>query len=1138
MNENQSPTSRASLLIGAVRRPWIRRTALVLVTLFVLFGLFGYLALPGIIKSQAEKAAAAALHRRFTIERVDVRPYALAVSIHGVKLYEPDGQSVFASFEELQARVSASSLIHLAPIVKEVHLVGPFVHLVRTGPNRYSTDDIVAALSAGKQAPAESRSAKAGSARFSVYNIRIEGGRVEFDDRPTGSHHTVKDFKLGIPFISSLPSQEEVFVEPLLSAVINGSPLVIKSRARPFAPTREAAVDVDLDGVDLTKYLEYLPFEPRFRVPAAQLDLHLQATFQQPVDRPPAVIVSGKVTLKSLQLTTLAGDPIVALPQLAVELGKADVFGGRIEVARVAATGLDLNVVKNARGELNLALLSPPEAAGATPQAGSAQAPSAAEPPQTGAAAYISVGQIALQDAAVRFSDRDPARPMEAGVEQLDLRISEIALDPQRKQLTIGQIESDSARLRLQQGRSEAEGPSTQQQATASLGASAKPARATVPAQADASEPWAVAVQRVSIGNWAARIESRGLPHPAVTAVTAIALTVENLSTVKSAAPGRIDVKAQVNRRGSISIAGALDLAPVHTDLSLDLKGVDLLPLQPYFTGRINLLVTQADLSCRGRLLLDESPNARAEGGFKGGFQGEATLGNLATIDKLNANDFLNWKSLYFGGVNVRLAPLSLQIDQIALSDFFARVIIDPSGRINLQDIVRSGGEQRSLTSEQPENTQAEPAQTPVPATPQPAAASAASVPIAIRQVTLEAGRVRFTDNFIKPNYTANLVDLGGTVTGLSSAADSSAAVDLRGQVNDAPLNIAGSINPIKGDLAIDLKAGVHGMELAPLSPYSDKYVGYGIERGKLSFDVAYKLEHRQLTAENRLVLDQLTFGDKVESPTATTLPVQLAVALLKDRNGVIDLNLPIGGSLDDPQFSVGGVIVKVIVNLITKAITAPFALLGSLFGGGEELSFIEYAPGSADVPAAGESRLKALAKALNERPGLKLEIAAKVDPDSDREGLRRQSLDRRVRALKVKDLVAKGESATVAEVPVSPEEYPVLLGRVYEAEKLPKPRTSSGAKQSLPPAEMEKLLLASTQIGDDELTALGDRRSQAVKQWLQATGQVPEQRLFLLATKLGKGSEGADAAPASAGGTDQPSQAGAKPGRVEFSLK
>jgi len=154
--------------------------------------------------------------------------------------------------------------------------------------------------------------------------------------------------------------------------------------------------------------------------------------------------------------------------------------------------------------------------------------------------------------------------------------------------------------------------------------------------------------------------------------------------------------------------------APLRADLALDLNGVDLLALQPYFTERVNLLITQADLSTRGRLVLDQNP----DGSFKGGFRGNATLGNLATIDKLNSNDFLNWKSLSFGGVDARLEPFSLNIDQIALTDFFARVIIDPAGWINLQDIVRSGGEARSLTSEQPAQSDQAPALTPIPLPP------------------------------------------------------------------------------------------------------------------------------------------------------------------------------------------------------------------------------------------------------------------------------------------------------------------------------------------------------------------------------------------------------------------------------------
>jgi hypothetical protein len=1125
MDKNQSPISRARRLIAVIRRPWIRRTAAIVAALVVLFGLFGYLVLPGIIKSQAEKALAATLHRKLSIERVDVRPYALAVAIHGVKLYEADGQSVFFSLQEAQVRISASSLIHLAPVVKEVHLVAPFVHLARTGPNRYSTDDIVAAL-ASQPAPAGSPAkGQKTQPRFSVYNIQVDGGRVEFDDQPKRAHHTVADLKLGIPFVSSLPSQEEVFVEPLLSAVINGAPLLIKGKARPFAPTPEAVVNLDLDQIDLPRYLEYLPFEPRFKMPEAKLDLHLHASFLQPRGASASVTLAGTATLKSLQLTALDGQPIVKLPEFVVELGKADLLAGLIDIARVAVTGLDLNVVKDPHGELNLGLLAPPPATQPAGQAPAAAAPEPAarapEPAAPGPAIQVKVGQIALQGAAFRFIDQDPQRPLKASVEQLDLRIGNVALEPRDQRLAIGQIESAAARFRLQQGRSETDRAPLLEPVRAPTETAPHKPHPAAPTGPAASGSWGFSVGRIAIGNWDARIESRGLPQVAVTTVTGLGLSIDNLSSAAGSGPAKIDLKARVNRSGSISVAGAFGVAPPHADLALDLNGVDLLALQPYITAQVNVLVTQAELSSHARFALDQSP----DGTLKGGFRGDVTLGHLATIDKLNGNDFLDWKSLSFAGVNVRLSPLSVDMDQIALSDFFARVIIDPTGRINLQDIMRSSpGERRSVTAEQ----------TPGPAPVAPAAqgsaqpaASSEVVPIKVREVKLQGGRVRFTDNFIKPNYTANLLELAGSVTGLSSAADTTAAVDIHGEVNSAPLLIAGQVNPIKGDLFVDLKASVHGMELAPLSPYSGKYVGYGIERGKLSFDVAYKLEHRQLSAENRLVLDQLTFGDHIDSPTATKLPVQLAVALLKDRNGVIDVDLPIGGSLDDPQFSVGGVIVKVLVNLITKAVTAPFALLGKLFGGGEELSFIEYAPGSADVPAAGQSRLNSLAAALKERPGLKLEIGAWVDPGSDAEGLRHENLERRVRAMKVKDLVAKGESATVASVTVAPEEYPALLGRVYAAAQ----PAGSAAKEPPAPAEMEKQLLAATAIGDDELKALGDRRSQSVKTWLQASGQIEEQRLFLTATKVGGGA----GAGSPGENTGQPAT---KTSRVEFALK
>jgi hypothetical protein len=1087
-------------LSGFAGKPIVVRSVIGMLAFLLVFGLFGYFALPGIIQSQAEKILSEKLQRKASIGKVEVSPFALAVTVRDFKLMEPRGDAVFAAFDTLNVNLSAQSAWRLAPVVQEVRLTRPYLHLVRTDANHYNIDDLLALIA--KQPPSPQ------PARFSLHNIQLDGGRIQFEDRPTRTSHTVADLQIGVPFISSLPSQVKIFVQPLLSAQVDGSPLLLKGKALPFADSREAAVELNLDDLDLTRYLDYLPFRPAFKVPSARLALHIRASFLQPKGKTPQLALSGTAAVKSLRLTEPNGKPVLALPELAVTLDRTNVFGNHVDVARVALTGLEADVTRDGKGQLSLLRLLP--AAGAP---GPAAAPAS---PATAASAVptIALGELAINGAALRYRDEQSDRPLYAGVEKFDLALRKVALDPRKKSVRIGEVASGSAAFLLRH----------EKPATAAVAADPVPASAK-PSTAKTDTPYLISVDRIAIANWSARLEDRSLPKPAVTQLAPISLDMQNLSTAPAARAGMV-LKAAVNKSGQLAVNGTLGLAPLHADLALDLKAVDILPLQPYVTDRVNLLLTRASLSGKGKLQLDQG----SDGIFKGGYKGDLTLGDLATLDKLSGSDFLRWKSLYVGGIDVRLQPFALAVDQIALSDFFARVIIDPSGRINLQDVVSSQrGDHKSLT---------EPAaHAPAAAVPQvrkeaPAVASAKTAvkavetpAIKIRKLTLQGGKVRFTDNFIKPNYSANLMDLGGVVQGLSSDAASSASVDLRGQVNSAPLSVAGRINPLKGDLSLDLQAKVRDMELAPLSPYSGRYVGYGIEKGKISFEIGYQIEQRKLTAQNRLILDQLTFGDKIDNPGATSLPVHLAVALLRDRNGVIDINLPIAGSLDDPQFSMGGIIVKVVVNLITKAVTAPFSLLGSLFGGGEELSWLAFDPGRAAIPPAGEATLKSLAKALVERPALKLEITGRTGTEAERDGLKRASIERKVRALKSRELVERGESAPAGRVVVSPAEYPALLAKVYKDETFPKPRNLIGLQKGLPVEEMEKLMIANTPVSDDDLAALGNQRALAVKDWLVKNGQVPGERIFIVGTR-----------PAAADAREGSEKSSAS--RVDFSLR
>jgi len=307
------------------------------------------------------------------------------------------------------------------------------------------------------------------------------------------------------------------------------------------------------------------------------------------------------------------------------------------------------------------------------------------------------------------------------------------------------------------------------------------------------------------------------------------------------------------------------------------------------------------------------------------------------------------------------------------------------------------------------------------------------------------------------------------------------------------------------------------------------KYAGYGIEKGKVSFDVRYRVDNRKLVAQNRLVLDQLTFGERVESPTATKLPVLRAVALLKDRHGVIDIQLPVSGSLDDPQFSFGDLIGGVIANMITKAVTAPFALLASAFGSGEELSTVSFEPGSASIAHEAKKSIDTLGKALADRPALKLDIGGRADPGLDREVLERASVDTAVRGEKMKSLAAAGNApASVNQVTVDVEERNHWLTEAYRSAALPdRPRNALGMLKEIPPAEMEAILVANAKIDDDVLRQLANRRAQAVKDAIVATG-IQGERLFVTAPRVGNEAGGVKAASGATPGV---------PSRVDLAL-
>jgi hypothetical protein len=632
--------------------------------------------------------------------------------------------------------------------------------------------------------------------------------------------------------------------------------------------------------------------------------------------------------------------------------------------------------------------------------------------------------------------------------------------------------------------------------ATASATTPTARVKAAPRAAAPAPAQWQAGVAEFSVADSSIAYEDNSVTPMLSTRAEALTMTVNNFSS-RLDQPLKITLEATFNKTGKLSLNGGATPQLKTIDLAVNANRISVAPVQPFVHDYVNVVLERGLVSGQGKLTIVPPINQQKLGI---NYIGSAQLSNFKIQDKESNSDFLRWRTLDLTGVDARIgkgAPL-IAIAKVALDKFYARAILSPAGKLNLSTIMVSKDQPPAPAGDA--KTVAKTTVTTAPVTP--AAPEPDAAVIRIGQTVLSDGNVNFTDNFVKPNYTANMTGMSGTIGSIASDKPQPATIDLKGKIdNDAQLLISGSLNPLFKPMYLDIKASANGVELTRMTPYAAKYAGYPIIKGKLSMNVSYKIENQLLVAQNDLRIDQLTFGDRVDSPDATKLPVMLAVALLKDRNGQINLNLPISGSLSDPEFSIGGVIGRIIVNLIVKVVTSPFALLNSVFGSGgggsEELGYVEFAPGGATLTTAAEQKLETLTKALADRPALKLDIIGRTDPIADTNGLRREALDSKVRQLKRRDNDLQGPVA------LDDADRAKYLETVYKNEKFDKPKNVIGFSKSLPPAEMERLILENTQIGQEDLHNLALRRADAVRKYLEENGKISLERVYLVAPKL-----------------------------------
>ena len=1203
---------------------WIRRLAWAAAALLLL-GLVSWLAVPPLLKWQAQLRLSEALGRNVTIGKVEFKPWALELAIDDVLIAGAAATAEpLLSVARLRADLSLSSLLRRAPIIEALEIDTPQLRLARTAPGHYDVDDLIARFTPKADAAASE------PALFALYNLQVRNASLRFDDRPAGRVHTVEALQLGLPFLSNLPAQVDVKVEPRLAFKLDGAAFDSGALATPFAQTRAGDMKLAVAELDLANYLPYLPASLPVRLTRGVVSADLALQFSLPAGGTPSAGLRGVLSARDLAVTDVAGAPLLAWQQLKLGLRDVQPLARRLGFDSLQVEGLQLNVSRDAAGRINLLALGgdKPAIASVAPAAGSAASNAAS----AAAAAAPSAWQVSLDaveldgarllwnDAVVKpaaalqldalnlrvkqlqwpmqkamalslagtlrpqgnvaapawgsFSAEGPASDREA---RLELKLDAFALeafapylsarlvprvegrvsaqatldwasaaDAPRLKITLDNATLDGLRLREPAERNARAAPdalSMKQLALrdVQLDLSARSVvlgsvrllqptlavardgegrlnlqrwwAAPAPAAAPAELAWNVQLKdflldggQLRVSDALARGRAGAAAEPLRFELNKLRLALQNAQWhgERAVPAAQVQLAARVGAAGATREPGAavewkgqLGVQPLLASGALRIERFPVHLFEPYFADKLQLSLERAEAGYAGNVAVRSLP-----AGLDVTASGDVLLGDVHVSALAGGDELLTWQSFGLKGVKYTQRPGTrpqLEIGEAALNDFYSRLVITEQGRLNLQDVGAAPAAAASA---------------PIAAASSAAAATPeAGLPLDIRigATKLSNGKVDFSDRFVRPNYSAALTELNGSLGAFRSDTREMATLELRGRAaGTALLEITGQVNPFAKPLALDITAKATDLELAPLSPYAGKYAGYAIERGKLSMEVAYKIDaDGKLDAKNQVILNQLTFGEKIDSPDATKLPVLLAVALLKDRHGVIDINLPVSGSLNDPQFSIGGIIWKVILNLLTKALTAPFALLAG--GGSEDLSLVEFRPGTARASSGGQAAIDKVAKALIDKPVLKLTVTGVADPVSEREAWLSTTLEARVATEARREALRSGapaeavgaSAAASAAAPLGTEERARAFGQLYKQTEIPnKPRNALGFVKDIPGPEMEALLKSRIVVSSETMRELALQRGIAVRDALIAKG-LPSERLFLAAPKL-----------------------------------
>jgi hypothetical protein len=1004
--------------VSRLRRILVSLPFLAAAGLLALYALAGFVLAPAYLERAIPRFIQDKLHAKGEVAGIRINPFLFKYEMRGFRLSSGEGEPLLA-LERLFVDFEASSLVRWAWTFDEIALEQPVLTLRIDPRGELNLASLVRRLLALDDASPKVADPKL--PRVLVRRMALTRGGVSLLDQtnPKLERAHVENIALEVRDVSTIPGADG---EYSVSAKLPGDGAAAWRGKVSLAPLASQG-EVSVKGLRLARVVPFVPLELRIEEPPGLLELGLRYRVSYGGGKFHVAADAMSLQASGVEVRpTGAAAPVLQLAEAKLQGGSFDLSEQRLGFAELVLRGGRISATVDESGVSDWQRLVAPRAATGTPAAEAKAKPGSA-PEQW----KLALGAARVEDFALRVMDESRMQPLAAEIGRADVAFSASAQTGETlaaavenlvvdvKKVALGARGAKEPLVTLEQAKLEGGSADLARRAASVAavklsGGAARVVReadgsigllqllapkrpAPAPGAAEGGAAFTLSLAQAELERFAVQVADKGVEPAIQYDIVDLQARVADVST-DGKKPVRYEMAAKVKQGGALRAAGNFDPTRLRADAKVAATRVALAPLGPMVAQYTVLKLASGSASAEGRVTWDGKAKDLAVA-----YAGSAAIDDLR-LDDLAGKRLMGWKALAVSGIQLDTAKAQVAVKDVAVREPAGVVIVDKERNLNLVQALQKPGAKPEAKAADP--APAKPAATAKPA-PNPGPAGAA-LPFAVTvdRVTVEKGDIDFADQGLVLPFAARIQDLGGSIIGLSSDPASRAAAKLEGRVDEYGLaRIGGTVSAFAPRQHTNLEVTFRNIALPPMSPYSATFAGRLIASGRVSADLQYRIENSELKGENRIVLEKFALGERVESPNAINLPLDLAIALLTDSEGKIDLAMPVSGNVDKPEFSYGHLVWQAIRTVVTNIVTAPFRALGSLLGGGPPPETVAFDPGSARLLPPEREKLGRVAKSLQQRPQLKVVVQGSHDAERDGRALReaavRQELARRL---------------------------------------------------------------------------------------------------------------------------------------------